>query len=619
MPTTKEWTVNGWVPFIDPGNVGGISIDDVDGLEARLAALEGQSAALHAKVVGDGVTDDLPAIQAIYDAGFCFTGKQGPGYRLVGCLFIDQVAGKDGLYQHPFIEPVAPLIFDDLPQVQAIDGTTGANVGSAGARIGIAVGWKRTAWDRTANVVKMAMEGAFSTKSYYRNTASDSDGTPFAFEIRNTTFRAPEGTTLASGETNAIVVQSIAGGMSMRNVTVTSFRAGIAQRNYTDLLDISHCHTEQGPGQWLWTDGRPGTALTEMVDYGDGLSIRNCKSNGAFIARLERCRGGVIESCVSGRYEILDCEAIFVTALHNEDNIIDAPSFLVTRSGITWQSCQIYARDTGNPVGTTTLGANIEVDDDKDAAYNDSASTLSFRDTSHIRRIEMANQLHGPLIHFVSTHRNTEVTADGLEAHEVANNSPGFARRSPLYFATAVASSITTSLATKETQLGIATGRFIFSPAGNVWAARNPQGTVDYVAPVLAAPDLTGLTSGGSVAGSLGNAVSYQYAVAFENAPGYATAPVTKTQASSASGAVKMEVRGNKGPALMYIWRAPAAGNVLTAPTHYVVVPVRRRDIYGWDLGTTVFGLPWQTTSIPARPTATTALVRVTEGVATPI
>ncbi|UZN04116.1 hypothetical protein [Cellulomonas sp. S1-8] len=510
---------------------------------------------LAADLVGDGVTDNGPALQRHVDAGGHIV-LPGPGAYLVDTpVFVD---GTDP-HQRVVLDLAGGTLVagDHLP-------TSDVFWPDRATRWMLWPNTLRTAWDAAAGRVEVAV----ATRA-----TGERVGALQALAVRDGTFDG-RGTT-------AGLVLAHRTGTELTNVTMVGARALVTWHDYSDGTRLTGCHARHGDGE------RRDGALVEQVAPGDGLVISGCKADGGlFTARLRRCRGAVVDGNVTGRLELDRCSGILVQGGHQECSIGDHTAVVVRRSQVTFRQTAFYStRDGSTPA--------ILVDDDP-AEPDASQVRLDACVEVHLHDARDADVAHGPLLHVASAHDLTEVRVDDVRAMSVDTADPG------TWVAT-TGPRLTGAGQVGEAVRGVAlVARGVaVSRRTGAWGAEATSASVAASAGTPEAPTHLEATAaaGHTGRGSLRARREHGYWAAVRDADGRLSPTARTTVRTSSTGAVRLVARLPSAPAELVLWRGSGDG-----PTHHTILPCTGRQVRLLDAGSHVEGVGWSDGVGPADP-----------------
>lgn len=507
-------------------------------------------------LVGDGVTDDGPALQRHLDAGGHVV-LPGPSRYLVDTpLFVD---GTDP-HQRVVLDLACGTLVagDHLP-------TSDVFWPDRATRWMIWPNTVRSAWDQAAGTVEVAV----ATRA-----TGERVGALQALAVRDGTFDG-RGTT-------AGLVLAHRTATELTNVTMVGARALVTWHDYSDGTRLTSCHARHGEGE------RRDGALLEQVAPGDGLVLTGCKADaGLFTARLRRCRGAVVDANVTGRLELDRCTGVLVQGGHQECSIGDHTAVLVKRSQVTFRQTAFYcARDGSTPA--------ILVDDDP-AQPDASQVRLEACTEVHLHDARDADRAHGPLLHVASAHDLTEVRADDVRAVGVDTADPGtwVATAGPrMTGAGPVGEAVQgVALVARGVTVSRRTGTWGAEPTAalRVADAAAPGGPrFDDAAPAEGRDGRGGLRAR--------RALTYWAAV---RGPDGRTSPAARTTVTpTATGAVRLTVTLPGAPAELLLWRGEGG-----RPARSASLPCAARQVRLLDAGDHVEGVGWSDGPGPTDPT----------------
>jgi len=344
------------------------------GADEAARAATAATAAATAGLVGDGVTDDGPALQAAYDTG-------GPAVQLI--------AGKNYLINSPvfFDKPSTYAMFIiNMNGAKFVLGpklpTTSAFWRDPATKWAFFPNTKRTAWSKTAGTV---------TVTAANRASGPSVGALLSLTIRNGT--------IDGNKTNAGLVFANRTGTSFEQVVLFRGRALLSWFDYCDINIFDACHNRAG--------GPADAVLIEQVASGDGLTMNSCKSDASVgIARLKFCRGAEITATVTGRIFLDSCSGIRIFSAHQESTVMNAPILIIRNSSVSIDSSVFYVprRPAGSPPAAITI----------DDSVSEGHSDVMITNSQEMRAHDNADTDMGAFLSVISAAEATTVTATSL-------------------------------------------------------------------------------------------------------------------------------------------------------------------------------------------------------------
>ncbi|QEO14180.1 hypothetical protein FLP10_06915 [Agromyces intestinalis] len=501
--------------------------------------------AADAGLVGDGATDDAPAIQAAFDAGAgAIDFEAGRTYLLDSPVFLDR-----GTYDQFVLN---------------LDGATlklGPNLPSTDAfwrepevRWAVFPNTKRGAWSPARGTVTVDASTRASGKSVgalvsltVRAGTIDGDGGNTGFSFANRTGSRFEGVVLLAG------------------------RALLSWADYSDLNVFVQCHNRAG--------GPANAVLVEQISSGDGLLMASCKADGSvWLARLKYSRGAEITGTVTGRIELDSCAGVRIGAAHQEAPVSNATMLAIRGSKVTVDTSVLYLTR-----GKSAQPPAITIDD----STTDEHTELVLRDSQELRALASEDVPLGALVSVVKPAESTTVTARGLTALTTAPGTGGVWLASP---GVAIGGSDEIAAAIAAAPAVVATGDWVLARRGGVWTV---QPLAAAPAPGLKRPELLRAqgSSGDVSGGTLPAATSLSYVVMARNAAGETSArsPIAPAMAGQAR-TVKLVVRIDAAPCELRIWRYRGGS---TTPDAYLSIPCARPKVTLYDFGAHLSGYAW--------------------------
>jgi hypothetical protein len=303
--------------------------------------------------------------------------------------------------------------------------------------------------------------------------------------------------------------------------------------------------------------GNLGASITGMV--GDGLYLGNCTSVHISGAHAD---GGQPVANGPATPMVVDCSNV----------VIDSSAFV-----------------TG--VGTTAPGRSPIV-------INDHLSTLKPTDLL-LRHVDFWTYYYGltdiaadPDINIVAMNKGSLLRCRDCTGKIAAN--PRALR------VTSTVTAIQTAL-TAGADI-IAGGSFDVRYQEGGWAVTLPNNAA-MATNTLGAPSAftaAGITFGGSP-GTLVSGGQYQYVAAFKNSLGqYTPLSAASVATTQVAGTNSLTINNDNGvTGVVALWRVTGSTGVLTAPDHYVEMPMGTESVFWLDTGANINGTPWATGTVP--------------------
>lgn len=499
-------------------------------------------------LVGDGSTDDAPAIQAAYDAGVgAIDFEGGKTYLLNTPVFLDDKS------------PYAMFVLNLNGATLKLGGnlpTTSAFWRDETVRWAFFPNTKRGGWNRDANKVAVDPShratgggvGALLSLGVHHGTI-DGDGANVGFAMSNRT------------------------GARFDSVVLYRARVLLSWTDYCDVNVLTQCHNRAG--------GPDKSVLVEQLSPGDGLLMQSCKSDAAVgLARLKYARGAEITGTVTGRIELDSCSAIRISSAHQESPIANATMLAIRNSTVTVDSSVFYLTrsEDGN------VPPAITIDDSSTEAH----SELVLRDCLEMRAHDNADLGMGALVSLVEPDEDTTVIARGLSSVTVTPGGGG------VWIGTAGASitgNADVAAAVAASTATIASGDWILGRRNGAWAVEPSRSA----APPEPEKPVILSTSGGSgdiTGGTLPRVNPVTYVVVARTADGRSSSRSDISPSIAARDrTVKIIVRVGTAPCELRVWRFIGASRV---PDAFASIPVGRARVTLYDTGRWLSGYAWQ-------------------------
>lgn len=503
-----------------------------------------------ATLVGDGVTDDAPALQRIIDAGLQPQFASNRTYLLNSPVFLDRPSS------------LAMTVID----------LNGAIL-SLGSRLPTTEAFWReptTRWAFFPNTVRRALSGGRVTVSTATRASGSGSGALISLVLRN-------GTVQGNGANVGFAFANRTGA-KFESVILRGGRTLLSWYDYSDATVFLQCHNRAA--------GVANSVLVEQISSGDGLRMESCKADAAVgLARLKYCRGAEIVGTVTGHIELDSCSAIQIRGGHQETPIMNQTIIDIRNSDVVIDTTALYlARGRSNE----DLPPAVRIAD-----VSSPASSVVLRDCIEVRALVTTDEMLGVVVAIDKAVPGTRVEARGMSSVVSIRNRGGVWSKSvgsSVGGADAVAAAVAKALDT------VASGDFkLFNP-GSGWVVTPTTPTPSLP---VAAPTLTGLSSTSDITGTLG-ARGYRYR-AQGRLPGgkFTPASAYSPVVTPSSGALRFLVAPNGGPQELRIWRFSGTS---TTPNGYLDVPAASATHTIYDTGASANGFLWKAGNTVAAP-----------------
>jgi hypothetical protein len=522
--------------FLQAVTIGGV------GAALSTAAIATPAQALDAPMLaGDGVTDDAPALQAMYDNSTTPVFVAGKSYLLNSPIFLDKP------------DPTAMWVLE----------LNGATL-KLGAGLPTTDSFARdltTKWAIFPNTVRSALSGGIVATGPSTRATGTSSGALISLILRN-------GTVEGDGA-NAGLAFANRTGCKFESIVLRRGRALLSWRDYGDLNVFIQCHNRAG--------GPKDSVLVDQISSGDGLLMQSCKSDASVgLARLKYCRGAEIVGTVTGRIELDMCSAIQIRGGHQETPIANETMIEIRNSDVVIDSTALYL--ARGPVGTV-LPAAVRIID-----RGGIPSQVVFRDSVEMRALLSSDEQLGQLLSVDNPIEGTRIEARGLSSVVSARDVGGVWNRSagPVFGGISeINAAVAKTLAT------VGSGNFELSNLGSGWVVRQttvPE-SASSGAPIIAPP-----ASSDALAGTLTTA-SQRYRCQGVLSSGKLTAASTYSAViATATGTVKFTV-STVGPSQeLRIWRFTVG---TPQPNAYIAIPAGSSTHTFYDSGQAINGFVW--------------------------
>ncbi|GAA1838292.1 hypothetical protein GCM10009750_24800 [Agromyces salentinus] len=513
--------------------------------------------AADAGLVGDGTTNDSPAIQAAYDAG-------GTGLALE--------AGRTYLLNSPiFLDRSDPYALFTLQM--------------NGATFALGPGLPRTDAFWRDKTTKWA---------FYPNTRRQA-WSPAAGAVAVTQANRATGTSVGAIVSLVLSDGAVSGGganvglifcnrtaVRLENVVQYGVRAMLSWTDYCDGNILIGCYNRSG--------GPEGSVLVEQISNGDGLLMLGCKADSPVgLARLKYCRGAEFTAIVSGRIELDACSGIHLRAVHEEGQNAKGPMLVIRNSHVHVDTSIFYTPRTTD----AAVHPSISIDD----SSGESHSELTLEHCMEMRYPNSGDQTFGSFIGITGAMPNTRVTAHDLSVQHVTAGTAG------VWTATAgprISGDGDLGTALAASNAAVASGSFSIERRGGAWRVIGLDGDRGHASAAPPVPAVEALSGATEVTGaSIAAGTRPSYRVATRNVTGNRSAASARASAVvSTRGSVRLSVTADAAPCELLIWRF--ATTTSTSPQAFVSVPCGRPEISLLDTGARISGYAWQTSGIPS-------------------
>ncbi len=509
------------------------------------------SAADPDSLVGDGATDDAPALQRIFDAGLQPQFVSNRTYLLNSPIFLDRPTSLAMFVLE--LNGAILRLGPDLPTTDAFSRDP------------------TTRWAIFPNTVRGAFSGGKVTVSPATRASGKGSGGLISLIVRNGT--------VDGVKANVGFAFSNRTGTKFESVVLLRARTLLSWTDYSDVNVLRQCHNRAG--------GPANSVLVEQISSGDGLLMQSCKSDASVgLARLKYCRGAEIVGTVTGRIELEACSAIQIRGGHQETPIVNRTMIDIRSSDVVIDSTVLYlARGTGGEA----LEPAIRITD-----AGSPASSVVLRDCIEMRALVDTDETLGDFLAIDAAVAGTRVESRGqtsvMSVRAVGGVWSDSVGASFGGFADADA-------AVNKALAAVGSGNFTLSNPGTGWVVTSPASTPSSPS---TAPTLTKLTTTDDIDGSLSSG-GYRYRCQGRLRSGKLTPPSEYSAVvAPKSGALRFMVAANGGPQELRIWRF--SGNS-TTPNGYVAVPAAALTHTLYDTGTSLNGFLWSPGNTMAAPT----------------
>ncbi|GAA1944255.1 hypothetical protein [Microbacterium deminutum] len=501
-------------------------------------------------LAGDGMTDDGPALQRIFDAGRQPEFVSNRTYLLNSPVFLDRPSSLAMFVLE--LNGATLLLGPRLPTTDAF--------------------WrdKATRWAFFPNTVRRALSDGQVNVSPGTRASGTGTGALVSLIVR-------DGTVEGRGA-NAGFAFANRTGAKFESVVLHGARTLLSWHDYSDANVFLQCHNREG--------GRAGSVLVEQISPGDGLRMESCKSDAAVgLARLKYCRGAEIVGTVTGRIELEACSAIQIRGGHQETPIVNETIIDIRSSDVVIDTTALYLA-RGRP--DEALPPAVRITD-----TGTPASSVVLRDCTEVRALVTTDEKLGNVLSIDRAVLGTRVEARGLTSVVSVRKKGGVWSKSvgsSMGGSGGVSPALASSLDT------VATGDFRLSNPGTGWVVAPTTPTPSFTG---VAPTISGLAATDDIGGTLGSA-GYRYR-AQGRLPGGKLTPASDFSpvVASRSGALRFLVLPGGGPQELRIWRFLGAS---TTPNGYLDVAAASTTHTIYDTGSSANGFLWKPGTAKAAP-----------------
>ena len=531
------------------------------------------------ELVGDGVTDNGPLIQAAYDAG-------------------QQVSFPDARGQYLIDTPV---FFDEGVIMPTFELNAGGAELLAGANLPTtpSFGNGTTAFMFYPNTLRTALAGGVVTVSN-ATRATGSTGSFTSFVLRNADVRGQIADYGISFDNRCGVIHE--------NITMTGGRVGSTWFSYAEphVYREIYFRTAQSsdPAQV------PGAFYVTGVQEGDGVYVESMKCSGSVGGvSLTLCRGAVINGNITSKLRFVNCEGITINGVHLEADIYPgfAPNVEIVNSTVTFSGGVLYRPRSSAANGTVVISDN----------HTERASQVDFHGTLFATLIRVltaddpkpADLERGAHVWFESVSNGTQLSSTRVRGFGVKNKLASVGSANAGFWRPTAGLEVRSAVVAQDAALTsvaglsqLATGDFDIQHGVGGWGVHAPGVQGLQVRRALPAPGTIGVGVTGQPVGYL-ESVPHQYVAAFRDASGAWTAPSAVAGATPETGSVRLLLQGAAAPAVVALWRS-STGDVGGAADGYVELTFSDARSFVMDTGARINGMTWRTSDIPAIPSA---------------
>ena len=324
-------------------------------------------------LVGDGVTDDAPALQQIFDAGLQPAFVSNRTYLLNSPIFLDRPTSVAMFVME--LNGAILKLGPNLPTTDAFYRDTA------------------TRWALFPNTKRTALSGGKVNVSVETRATGEGTGALISLVLRNGT--------VDGNKANVGFAFGNRTGAKFESVILRRGRTLLSWYDYSDANVFLQCHNKAG--------GPASAVLVEQVSSGDGLLMQSCKADSAVgLARLKYCRGAEIVGTVTGRIELDACSAIQIRGGHQETPIANQTIIDIRSSDVVIDTTALYLA-RGN--ADESLPPAIRITDS-----GSPASSVVLRDCVEMRALVASDERLGNLISIEEAVAGTRFETRGLNA-----------------------------------------------------------------------------------------------------------------------------------------------------------------------------------------------------------
>ena len=497
-------------------------------------------------LVGDGKTNDGPALQAMIDAGIAPPFRPGVTYLIDSPIFLDRPGST------------AMVVLD-------LGGATlrlGGRLPTTGAF------WRdpATKWAIFPNTVRTALAGGAVDVSAATRASGSGTGALVSLVLRN-------GTIDGVGADVGLVFANRTG-IRFESIILRRARTLLSWYDYCDVNVFIQCHNRAG--------GPAGSVLVEQISSGDGLLMQSCKADAAVgLARLKYCRGAEITGTVTGTIELDSCSAVQIRGGHQEAPILNKTMVDVRSSQVVIDTTALYLT-RGAP--DEDLPPAVRIDDRSGVP-----STVVLRDSIEMRELNTSDEVLGAYVQIVKAATGTRLEARGQTTRASTRASGGLWRPS-IGPAIRAAGASVDDIARWGALF--AQGDFLMTPTASAWDVRSSRGAESVAAPSRDSAPAANVevTPARGLTGSLGD-VPRRYRCQAVLADG-GVGPLSEFSPAVApsAGVLALTIDAGEGAVGMRIWRYQRTS---TQAESTVTVPCGPPRVSVYDTGTGLDGYAW--------------------------
>lgn len=498
-------------------------------------------------LVGDGKTDDAPAIQAMIDAGIAPSFVPTKTYLLNSPIFLDRAGST------------AMLVLD----------LNGATLRLGGGLPTSDAFWRDrgTKWAIFPNTVRSALSGGKVTVSTATRASGAGTGALISLALSN-------GTIDGVGANVGLVFANRTG-IRFEGIILRRARTLLSWNDYCDVNVFIQCHNRAG--------GPSNSVLVEQINSGDGLLMQSCKSDAAVgVARLKYCRGAEFIGTVTGTIELDACSAVHIRSGHQEAPVLNKTMVDVRSSQVVIDTTALYlTRGTEE-----NLLPAIRIDDGSGIP-----STVVLRDSIEMRALDRSDELLGPYVQVVKAATGTRIEARG-QLSRVSSRALGGVWNDSIGPGIVAAGASAADL--ERWAPILAEGDFVMTRNASAWEVLSSRGAATVAGRDLAsvAASIPTVVAETGMTGSLGTG-SRRYrcqAVLADGRVGRLSG--YSRVVSSSTGVLKLTLSSGSGAVAIRIWRYTATSSNAQA---FVQVPCGPPRVTLYDTGTGINGYRWGT------------------------